>query len=184
MPNIFKVALGLVAGLALTVAFEAHSQQAAAGGNGYRPTATLKEVMDSLVAPSAQVLWDAVGVEVTSSGTLEKAPKTDEDWAKVRWSAVTLLEATNVVQIPGRPVDVAGATSADPASELGPKQIEARINSDRAAWVEHAHALYDAVMESVRAIDAKDVDALSEAGGTLDEACENCHLQFWYPPQK
>jgi cytochrome c556 len=39
-------------------------------------------------------------------------------------------------------------------------------------------------MGALRAIDAHDIDGISEAGGTIDEACESCHLQFWYPPQK
>ena len=39
-------------------------------------------------------------------------------------------------------------------------------------------------MEALRAIDARDLDAISEAGGTIDAACEGRHLQFWYPEQK
>ena len=31
------------------------------------------------------------------------------------------------------------------------------------------------------AIDARDAAALTKAGGHLDEACEQCHLKYWYP---
>jgi hypothetical protein len=27
----------------------------------------------------------------------------------------------------------------------------------------------------------KDANALWQAGGDLDEACEGCHLEYWYP---
>jgi hypothetical protein len=32
------------------------------------------------------------------------------------------------------------------------------------------------------AIDAKDSARLFEVGGEIDEACEACHLVYWYPP--
>jgi cytochrome c556 len=42
--------------------------------------------------------------------------------------------------------------------------------------------LHDAGMKALAAIDKKDADALSDAGETIDEACEQCHLKYWYPP--
>jgi len=36
-------------------------------------------------------------------------------------------------------------------------------------------------METIRIIDAKDVEGLSVIEGSIDAACEGCHLQFWYP---
>ena len=33
----------------------------------------------------------------------------------------------------------------------------------------------------LNAIDKQDPDAFLEAGGVLDEACEDCHRKFWYP---
>jgi hypothetical protein len=30
-------------------------------------------------------------------------------------------------------------------------------------------------------VQARDVDALFDAGSRIDAACENCHLPFWYP---
>ena len=42
-----------------------------------------------------------------------------------------------------------------------------------------AHRLQDAAAESLKAIDAKDVTALLNAGETLDAACESCHREYW-----
>ncbi len=52
------------------------------------------------------------------------------------------------------------------------------------AWTKRAHGLHDAAMESLKAIDARDVNALMNAGETLDESCESCHRNYWYrvPP--
>jgi len=149
--------------------------------NGYIPQASILEIMESTVMPSAQILWDAVAVDVTEKGTIEKTPKTDEDWEKLRWTAVTLAEATNLLVVPGRRVAPPGTVSENPDAELTPEQVQALLDKQRPAWIAHAHVLHEAAMEALRAIDARSVDGISDAGGTIDAACESCHLQFWYP---
>ena len=145
---------------------------------------TVAEIMDAMVMSSAQILWDAVSVDVTEKGTIEKIPKTDEDWEKVRWAAITLAEATNVISIPGRKIAPPGTKSENPDAELTPEQIQKLYDSQFPAFVAHAKVLNATAMQAVKAIDARNVDGLSEAGGAIDEACESCHLQFWYPNQK
>ena len=51
-------------------------------------------------------------------------------------------------------------------------------------WISHAHDLHDAVMKTLNAADAKGKDKLLEVGNDIDEACEKCHLQYWYPNEK
>src|SRR5215207_3837150 len=67
----------------------------------FRPTATVKDIMTSIVDPESDILWNSVATIVSLTGTEERAPKTDEDWAAVRQSAVQLVEATNLLRIPG-----------------------------------------------------------------------------------
>ena len=148
----------------------------------FLPQFTVIELMDSIVMPSAQVVWDAVSYEVSAAGETVTGPKTDEDWQKVRWSAVELAESSNLLMVPGRAVNLPGAVAGE--GELTPAQIAALIDTQRAAWVGYAHVLHEAAMEAVRAIDAKDLEGVSNAGGTIDAACESCHRQFWYPDQQ
>jgi cytochrome c556 len=152
--------------------------------NGYIAQFSIEEIMESIVMPSAQSIWDSVAVNVTEKGIIETKPQTDEDWDKLRWQAVTLVEATNLLVMPGRRAAHPGATSENPGSELEPAQIQALIDKQRPSFIAHAHVLHEAAMGALRAIDARNIDGISEAGGTIDEACESCHLQFWYPPQK
>jgi hypothetical protein len=151
--------------------------------SGFIPEATIVEIMDSMVMPSAQIIWDAVAVDVTEKGTIEKTPQTDEDWAKLRATAVTLAEATNLLIVPGRHVAPPGTVSQNPDAELTPEKVQALLDKERPAWIAHAHVLHEAAMEALRAIDARNIDGISDAGGTIDAACEGCHLQFWYPEQ-
>jgi hypothetical protein len=150
----------------------------------YRLTATVKDIMDALVDPGSDYIWDSVETTVSAKGVEEKAPKTDEDWKQVRNHAIMLLEATNLLQMPGRHVAKSGEKADDPKVELGPEQIETLINNDRAAWIKYAHGLHDATMKTLEAAEAKDKDKLLEVGNDIDEACEKCHLQYWYPNEK
>jgi len=152
--------------------------------NGYIAQFSIEEIMESIVMPAAQAVWDSVAVSVTEKGVVETKPQTDEDWEKLRWQAVTLVEATNLLIMPGRRAAHPGAKSENPGAELEPEQIQALLDKQRPAFVAHAHVLHEAAMSALRAIDARNIDAISEAGGTIDEACESCHLQFWYPLQK
>lgn len=152
--------------------------------NGYIAQFSIEEVMESIVMPAAQAIWDAVAVDVTEKGTIEKKPQTEEDWEKLRWQAVTLVEATNLLIMPGRRAAHPGAKSENPGAELEPAQIQELLDKQRPAFIAHAHVLHEAAMEALRAVDARNIDGISDAGGTIDAACESCHLQFWYPNQK
>src|SRR6266404_4286041 len=85
-----------------------------AAQDNYRPTATVKDIMDSLVDPGADNLWDSVSSTVDERGITDKAPHTDEEWADVRRHAIMLLEATNMLLIPGRHVAKPGEKPEDP----------------------------------------------------------------------
>lgn len=156
-----------------------------AAGNAaaqFRTTATIKDIMDSIVDPSADYLWDSVATIVTRAGTEERRPRTPEDWKNVRRRAIALIEATNLLVMEGRRVALPGEQSENPGIELGPDEMQPLIDADRATFIERAHALHDAATKALEAIDKKDVDGLSNSGETIDEACEQCHLKYWYPP--
>ncbi len=146
----------------------------------YRATSTVREVMNSVIDPSADGLWDSVEVVATFEGTVYKQPRTDDEWAALRRHAVTLVEASNLLLVPGRKVARPGESAGDPRADLNPEEVEARMRQAPQVWARHVHRLHDAALESVKAIDAKDVAALMSAGETLDTACESCHSEYWY----
>jgi len=152
--------------------------------DGFIPDISIAEIMESIVMPAAQAVWDAVGVDVTEKGEIEKKPQNEEQWAALRASAVTLLESTNSLTVPGRHAAPPGAKSENPDAELTPEKIDALLAQQRPAWVAHAQVLHAAALQALAAVDARNLDAITEAGGTIDEACESCHLQFWYPNQQ
>ena len=68
--------------------------------------------------------------------------------------------------------------------ELPPAEIAARVNRTRALWNRYADELQDAAVQTLALIEKKDAKGLFEFGGALDMACENCHLEYWYPDDK
>jgi hypothetical protein len=158
------------------------AKPASASGADFRTTATIKDIMDSVVDPSADYIWDSVSTIVTRKGIDERRPRTDMEWKEVRRRAIALVEATNLLIMDGRKVAKAGEKSENPEVELGPDDIQSLIDADHASLVKFAHGLHDAGMKALAAIDKKDADALSDSGEAIDEACEQCHLKYWYPP--
>ena len=145
-------------------------------------TATIRELMDSIVDPSADGLWDSVAVTTTRAGVDEKQPKTDEEWAAVRRNAVSLMESMNLVVMKGRHAAPPGTQAA--LGELTPDEIDQHIDANRGALIGFAKALRATARKALTAIDKKDARGLLDAGSGIDEACEACHVTFWYPNAK
>jgi hypothetical protein len=148
-----------------------------------RIVATIQDLMDAEIDPAADFLWASVGFVSTKDGTEDKRPRTDKDWETVRNQTIILLEATNLLVLPGRTVATAGS-KLDPSEVAGiedPKDIQKAIEANQPAFVALAHGLHDAAMEILKAINARDVERMDAAGEKLDAACEACHRSFWYP---
>jgi hypothetical protein len=146
----------------------------------YRPTTSIRDLMDGMVDPAADTIWNSVSTTITKKGKEEKAPHTDEEWGTVRHSAIALLEASNLLQIPGRHVAMPGQRN-EQGIELQPEQIETLINRDRQTWITLAHGLHDAATQALHAAEAKDSAKVLESGDAIDNACEHCHQTYWYP---
>jgi hypothetical protein len=123
-------------------------------GPPFKPVASVKELMVSIVDPAADVVWDSVGTVISEEGVDEWYPKTDEEWAKVRNSAVVIMESGNLLMIGDR----------------------AR---DKLVWMELSQALVDAGAAAVKAADSRDPEAVFAVGETIYVACDRCHNLYW-----
>ena len=150
----------------------------------YAPTATIKDNMLSIVDPAADVVWLSVTTVQSSAGTVDTAPKNEEEWKKVRQGAIALTEAANLLMMPGRHVAGPGEKSETPGVELEPSEMEELIKKDRGAWEMRATKLHEAGLAVLQAIDAKDSQKVFEVGEQIEQACENCHRQYWYPNEQ
>jgi len=124
-----------------------------AAGNAsalFTPVATVDQVMDAIVIPSSQALFDSV---VYINGELKQSPKTDDDWFRLRMHAIAVAESGNLLLMPPR----------------------AKGDAD---WATLSKALTAAAMRVEQAADAKNVDLLLQTGSELYVACTNCHEKY------
>jgi hypothetical protein len=147
--------------------------------------ASIQELMDAVIDPAADALWDSVSITQTAKGTVFHQPHTDEEWREARRHAIALIEGTNLLIMDGRRLVAPGSTVLDQgtsgvlSAEEGAKVFEAKHTT----FVEFARALRDAGEQMLASIDKKDSTAMMNAGAAMDGICESCHLTFWYPNQ-
>jgi hypothetical protein len=153
---------------------------------GMQPIVSVKELMRDMIDPASDFVFDAVGTTITKHGRAEKMPQTDADWDRVRFGAVTLAEGIYLLKVPrpfAPPGDENNSTGPEPP-ELSPAQIKAKVDADPVQWNAMIEALRNVGLEVMEIVKRRDVDALWDAGEDLDQACEQCHLEYWYPGEK
>ena len=114
---------------------------------------SLKQVMEWVIDPNADVVWDSVKSISNIKGTTEIYPRTDAQWEAVRNSAATLVEAGNLLMIEGR------AKEGD-------------------QWIEYSKRLSRTAEIALKAAQDKNKDALFDAGGKIYNACKACHDKY------
>ena len=119
----------------------------------YQPTATVHDFMYWVLEPAADVIWDSAGFIITEAGEEDLQPTTQEGWDNVRNAATVVAESGNILLMPG-------------------------YRADAADWVEYSQGLVQAALKARAAADAKDADALFDAGGEIYNVCRACHNKY------
>jgi hypothetical protein len=117
------------------------------------PVASVKQIMQGIVAPAATAVFSSVGTIVRTSGIEERAPKTDQEWEAVGNNAAALVESGNLLMMGDRAVDTGD-------------------------WTKISRALIDAGTVALKAIEAKNAEALLASGEAINESCDNCHEKY------
>jgi hypothetical protein len=163
---------------------------AAVADQGITPVLSVKELMEHVIDPTADWIFDAAVIDVNPAGVQTVMPVSEEDWLKVERGALLLAESSNLLKMPramvppGTPVNEQPREPGKPAPELSPAEIEAKINHDRALWNSHADELRKVALDSLKVVKARNAEGLFQIGSDIDKACESCHLEFWYPGDK
>ncbi|XOV81968.1 MAG: hypothetical protein ACFHXK_13995 [bacterium] len=128
------------------------SQPAETAAVDFKPTGRVLDFMNWHLEPVADVLWDSAGFIVTEEGEVDLQPTTQEGWDAVRNAATVVAESGNLLMMPGYASD-----------------------SD---WMEYSQALISAGLKAREAAEAKDADALFQAGAHLYSVCLACHNRY------
>ena len=124
----------------------------------FAPVGSVQQLMEMVIDPAADIVWESVGTIVTLDGSEEIFPRSDEEWSTVRNSAMVLAESGNLLMV------------GDRAKGEGP-------------WMIMSQALVEAGMVALEAAEAKDPEAVFAVGEQIYNACETCHVLYWYTDQ-
>ncbi len=116
----------------------------------------MEEVMGHVVDPGAWAFWRASGEVVTEKGTESLLPKTEEGWLAAESGATTVVEAGNLLLIPGR---------AEPDKE----------------WPRYVRAMQQVALKARAAAEKHDGPAMFSTGGDLYQTCVDCHERYVIP---
>jgi hypothetical protein len=181
------IAAMLCTAFAFTASSLAVAQQKTAGSGvegEHRPIqSSIKEIMELIIDPSANEIWQAVATITDRDGIHDLFPKTAKEWLDMRRAAVRIMEAGNLLMIPDRESAPVGTKSKTPGVELEPEQMNALIEKNRQSFNAFAGELRNLGMEALRASDDKNAALLLEIGDRMQPVCAGCHHTFWYPLQ-
>jgi hypothetical protein len=147
------------------------------------PVVSVKELMRDMIDPLSDNIFDSVFIIVNQKGRVEKTPKTDEDWEKIRIGGVSMAEAAYLLKVRrpfAPPGDENNSTGPD-AVELSPAHITAKVEKDPVEWNARIQALRNVGLEVIDIVKRKDASELWDACENLEAACEACHRSYWYP---
>ncbi len=113
----------------------------------------MKMLMSHVIEAAAEVVWDSAGEIVYAEGVQDLAPTDEEGWHHVEAAGAMIVEAGNLLLLPGR----------DPG---------------KADWKQFASGLSAMGHKVMHAAKAKDKDALFQAGADLYSMCVACHQVY------
>ena len=151
-----------------------------------KPVVSVKELMRDFIDPASDYVFDSVGIVSNQKNVVETAPKTDAEWEHIRAGGVMLAEGAYLLKVPrpfAPPGDENNSTGPDP-EELSPAQIKAKLEADPVLWNAKIEALRNVGLEVLEIVKRKDAKELWDAADNLDQACESCHVAYWYPGEK
>jgi len=117
------------------------------------PLASVRQIMNGIVRPAARVVFASVGTIISADGVEEREPRTDEEWGAVGNSAAALVESANLLMMDGRAID-------------------------KGDWTKMSKAMADAAIVALKAIEARDKEALLASGEGINESCDACHQRY------
>ncbi len=118
-----------------------------------RPVADVKQLMQFVVEPAADVYWDGVGTIVDQSGVTEFKPETQGEWDALVNSAYAIAESGNLLMIGARP-------------------------RDGGEWMQMSRAMVDVGEKAIRAAESHDPQAVFDVGAEVYDTCTACHARY------
>lgn len=147
----------------------------------FLPTITIQDLMNDTINPNVRALWNAVSYTVTEQGATDTKPTSEADWIALREKADALLKGAATLMLPALKI-TSDAAVKTPAYQYTPTEIEQLRRENADIWREYVQRLQATTQALIKDIENRDVEAYTEHGSPINQACEGCHADFWYRP--
>ena len=129
------------------------SAESMVASENYDTTLNVQEIMNLVLEPASEILWDSGGWIMDASGTEELFPTTDDGWEYVRAQAAVVVESGNMLALPDRA-------------------------EDNDAWIIYSKGLSSAGLMAMEAAAAQNEEDFFQAGAQLYSVCTACHQAY------
>ena len=119
----------------------------------YKTSLNVQQDMNLVLEPASDILWDSAGWVMDAAGYEDLYPTTDEGWEYVRAQAAVVVEAGNMLALPGRA-------------------------EDEDAWMIYSQGLSEAGILAMAAAGAQNEEDFFQAGAQLYSVCTACHQAY------
>ncbi len=148
--------------------------------------ANLQLTMLTKVNPQALALWDIGNDAQDDQGNIDARKINAATWAKLEELGKAIEEGGRTLATSGGVIAAApGAKLQDEAAPGSSKaaDVQRYVNSKPAEFRKHAMNLQKTGAGIAAAAAKHDGKRLTQISNELDQVCEDCHMQFWYPQQ-
>ena len=119
-----------------------------------KPVADVKQLMQFVLDPAADVYWEGVGPIVDQSGVTEIKPETEGEWDALVHSAYVIAESGNLLMLGARP-------------------------KDGGEWMQMSRAMVDVGEKAIRAAASHNPQAVFDVGAEVYEVCTAVTPSTW-----
>jgi hypothetical protein len=121
----------------------------------------MQELMAHVVDPAAQAVWSHAGWVIDEEGETALFPTIEAEWAAAENAAAMVVESGNMLLLPGR--------------------VRVLADDDAGDWEKFARTLSERALAVKAATEARETQAMFDAGGELYQACVACHEKYYAP---
>ena len=144
----------------------------------------IRATMQGQVNPAMLAIWDVGNNALDDNGGLDAALLDDAKWTTVAENADKLAAAAKAISEAGSFVAAAANNSTVGEGEITMAAVQGHIDGNPDGLKQMGGAFADTATRLAAAARAKDAKTAGELISGMDQVCENCHLEYWYPEQK
>ncbi|HTM96521.1 MAG TPA: cytochrome c [Croceibacterium sp.] len=151
------------------------------------PPVTVHEVMLNTVDKHADQLWDMTNAAIGDEGGIDPAKMDDKRWDEIARLAGEVEGGARQLAALEHPRAVKpGVKIADEDVPYGDSgaSVQANLDKNPELFREYASTLAAHMHDMAQAARKHDAAAVGPMVDQLDQVCESCHLDYWYPSQK